>query len=90
LPNSLRFKVRPAPNEPGKLIGAIFHVPCRPPQAFQPDRQAIEDTWRAIHALLDELTNPPAVRGYASIVDGQRRAQLSKGLDGVKLARSAQ
>ncbi len=90
LPNSLRFKVRPDAHDPAKRVGVIFHVPCRPPQGFQPDQQAIEDTWQAVHALLDDLTNPPAVRSYASIVDGQRRAQLRTGLDGVTLARSAQ
>ncbi|MDR2111622.1 MAG: hypothetical protein LBQ62_00720, partial [Candidatus Accumulibacter sp.] len=36
LPNSLRFKVRPAEN--GHLVGVIFHVPCLPPPVFHPDR----------------------------------------------------
>ncbi|MFZ5653797.1 MAG: hypothetical protein ACOY42_05260 [Pseudomonadota bacterium] len=53
LPNSLRFKVRALPA--GKLIGVIFHVPCRPPPAFGPDRQIIEieNVWRRVHAFLD-------------------------------------
>jgi len=53
LPNSLRFKVRPAPGEPKKLVGVIFHVPCLPPADFHPDRAAIEGVWRRVHAFLD-------------------------------------
>lgn len=37
LPNSLRFKVRPAPGDAQKVIGVVFHVPCQPPPAFQPE-----------------------------------------------------
>lgn len=51
LPNSLRFKVRPTPD--GKLIGVIFHMPCLPPPAFNPDRAAIESVWQKVHASLD-------------------------------------
>lgn len=53
LPNTLRFKVRAAPDDPKQLVGVIFHVPCRPPDAFQPDRQAIEKVWATVHAFLD-------------------------------------
>ncbi len=53
LPNSLRFKVRPAPGEPKKLVGVIFHVPCLPPADFHPDRAAIEGVWQRVHAFLD-------------------------------------
>jgi CRISPR-associated protein Cmr1 len=54
MPNSLRFKVRALPG--GKLIGVIFHVPCRPPPAFASDRQIIEieNVWRRVHAFLDD------------------------------------
>jgi CRISPR-associated protein Cmr1 len=90
LPNSLRFKVRPDPDDPGKLVGVIFHVPCLPPRAFQPNRIAIEHTWQAVHHLLDELTIPAKGRGYTSIIDEKRRAQLRTQLDLVTLARSPQ
>jgi len=53
LPNSLRFKVRVAPDDPKQLVGVIFHVSCRPPDAFQPDHQAIEKVWATVHAFLD-------------------------------------
>ena len=53
LPNSLRFKVRPAPGNPQQLVGVIFHVPCLPPPAFQPDTRAIERVWQTVHAFLD-------------------------------------
>ncbi len=59
LPNSLRFKVRPAPGNPQQLVGVIFHVPCLPPPAFQPDLRAIERVWQTVHALLDAQ---PALR----------------------------
>lgn len=87
LPNSLRFKLRPAPSEPGKVVGVIFHVPCSPPKEFDPDQGAIVRTWRAVHALLDELTEGPGRRGYASIRDPGRRAQLKPALDTVSLTR---
>lgn len=52
LPNSLRFKIRPAPD--GHLVGVIFHMPCRPPAAFRPDEheQAIKRVWQRVHAFL--------------------------------------
>lgn len=52
LPNSLRFKVRQ--EAAGKLYGAIFHIPCSPPAAFEPNRQAIETVWSKVHAFLDD------------------------------------
>ena len=64
LPNSLRFKVRPAPGNARQIVGAIFHVPCKPPPAFQPDLRAIQGVWQAVHAFLDhpaqKLTRIPA------------------------------
>ncbi len=64
LPNSLRFKVRAAPNDPKKLVGVIFHVPCLPPAGFNPDPHVIEGIWRQVHDFLDartqELTRIPA------------------------------
>jgi CRISPR-associated protein Cmr1 len=54
LPNSLRFKVRA--DADGRLRGVIFHMPCLPPPAFQPDRRALETVWRQVHAHLDADT----------------------------------
>lgn len=53
LPNSLRFKVRPAQGQPGQLVGVVFHMPCLPPPSFQPDRRAIIAVWQRVHAYLD-------------------------------------
>lgn len=54
LPNSLRFKVRPAPNDPKKqVVGVIFHVPCLPPPEFKPRLSEIEHVWKQVHAFLD-------------------------------------
>ncbi len=53
LPNSLRFKVRPAPNDPQKLVGVILHVPCLPPAAFRPNNTAIMQVWQQVHNFLD-------------------------------------
>ncbi|MEY4194543.1 MAG: hypothetical protein RLZZ226_911 [Pseudomonadota bacterium] len=52
LPNSLRFKVRPAANN--QVVGVIFHVPCLPPARFNPDQQAIKQVWNTVHAFLDQ------------------------------------
>ncbi len=54
LPNSLRFKVRPAPGNPKQWVGVIFHMPCLPPAAFRPDRHAITAVWQQVHAFLDK------------------------------------
>ncbi len=62
LPNSLRFKIRPAPD--GQLVGVIFHMPCLPPASFQPDPLVIAGVWQKVHAFLDSpdrhLTRIPA------------------------------
>ena len=64
LPNSLRFKVRPAPHDPKQLVGVVFHVPCLPPPVFQPHLPSIEGVWQTVHAFLDKseqkLTRIPA------------------------------
>ena len=64
LPNSLRFKVRPAPGNSQQLVGVMFHVPCKPPPVFDPDPQAIKQVWKTVHAFLDQpeqkLTRIPA------------------------------
>ena len=65
LPNSLRFKVCPAPGDAGKVVGLIFHVPCLPPARFSPERSAIESVWQQVHQYLDEAT-------------GLRRAETGK------------
>jgi CRISPR-associated protein Cmr1 len=53
LPNSLRFKVRSAPNDPRQVVGVIFHVPCLPPSEFRPEPRAIENVWQRVYAFLD-------------------------------------
>ncbi len=55
LPNSLRFKVRAAPDGSG-LRGLIVHLPCLPPeQPFRPDRRSVEAVWSQVHAYLDQV-----------------------------------
>lgn len=50
LPNSLRFKVR----EDGRhLRGVVFHVPCKPPVAFGPERNTLLRVWQHVHTHLD-------------------------------------
>ncbi len=51
LPNSLRFKVRRADN--GGLYGVIFHMPCKPPNHFSPNENALQKVWSQIHQFLD-------------------------------------
>lgn len=87
LPNSLRFKVRRAADDPAKLVGVIAHVPCQPPAAFGGNRRALLQTWQTVHALLDELTRQPPIRTYPPISDAGRRAQLKPQLDTVFLRR---
>ena len=53
LPNSLRLKVRPAPGNPAKVVGVIFHIPCKPPAAFNPDTSTITHVWEQVHKALD-------------------------------------
>jgi CRISPR-associated protein Cmr1 len=55
LPNTLRFKLRPAPG--GRVIGVIFHMPCKPPAAFRPDPATLERVWQQVHDFLDDLGN---------------------------------
>ena len=87
LPNSLRFKVRPAPNDPKQVVGVIFHVPCLPPPEFNPQRNVIVEMWQSEHSLLDELAKPASARGYGSVSDIERRAKLKPQLDSVSLTR---
>jgi CRISPR-associated protein Cmr1 len=86
LPNSLRFKVRCAPEDHKKLVGVIFHIPCSPSLAFNPDRAAIERTWKAVHTLLDELCSTNG-RTYPSIANIDRRKKLEPELNKVVLKR---
>ncbi|GHT89541.1 hypothetical protein AGMMS49545_00020 [Betaproteobacteria bacterium] len=51
LPNSLRFKLRPTPD--GKLVGVIFHVPCKPPSDFKPNIEQIKEVWKSVHEFLN-------------------------------------
>ena len=52
LPNSLRFKVRPTLDN--RFAGIIFHVPCKPPAAFSPNIDQIEELWTKVRAFLDD------------------------------------
>lgn len=56
LPNSLRFKVRPAPGDSHKVVGVLVHIPCQPPPAFRPEPQALQRVWKQVHAFLDDRT----------------------------------
>lgn len=87
LPNNLRFKVRPDNAEPKKLRGVIVHMPCVPPSDFRPDKSAIENTWKTVHTLLDELCKPNGGRSYGVISDQTRRSKLKPELDHVALER---
>ena len=51
MPNSLRFKVRR--NSTGKLYGVIFHMPCKPPEAFGPNDKVLRSVWTKVHHYLD-------------------------------------
>lgn len=53
LPNTLRFKVCPDPEDNEKLRGIIFHVPCLPPASFAPKVQQVQQTWEKVHRWLD-------------------------------------
>ena len=86
LPNSLRFKVRPDPDDPKRLRGVVFHVPCLPPRDFRPDSRAIENVWRKTHQLLDELSLPnEQPRRYTMIDNDERKRALKPGLDKLTL-----
>lgn len=54
LPNSLRFRVRKHPDDPPKLIGVIFHMPCSPPPSFTPNKVEITSVWQKVHQFLDQ------------------------------------
>jgi CRISPR-associated protein Cmr1 len=54
LPNSLRFKVRPAETADGQLVGVIFHLPHKPPSEFGSSTQTLERIWRQVHNHLDQ------------------------------------
>ena len=88
LPNSLRFKVRPDEDDTKRLRGVVFHVPCRPPAAFEPDADALSSVWEKTHQLLDELTLPRNQRCYRMIDDPTRRDELKRSLDRIDLQRS--
>lgn len=51
LPNSLRFKARNT--DDGKLIGVIFHIPCKPATQFRPDEAALLRVWAQMHQHLN-------------------------------------
>ncbi len=86
LPNSLRFKVRPAPDDPQKLVGVIFHVPCKPPEKFEPNVPSLVDTWKTVHQFLNELLKLPKQRTFAWLADNQRN-QLKDLVKSVTLKR---
>ena len=88
LPNTLRFKVRPDPDDPKQLRGVIFHVPCRPPAEFNPDHGTLWRVWERVHQLLDELTRDSKQRRYQMIENDGRRNELKRSLDSLTLERS--
>ena len=88
LPNSLRFKIRPDREDPRRLRGVIFHVPCRPPADFRSDSSVIKKVWRTTHELLDELILPSERRRYMMINDDERRKALKPSLDKLTFERS--
>ena len=90
LPNSLRLKVRPDAQDPRKLRGVIFHVPCLPPADFRPQRTAIEKVWTKSYELLDELGPHPDLRNYNMISDATRRDGLRQQLDTITMERIPQ
>ncbi len=55
LPNSLRFKVRQDTRNSRKLGGIIFHMPCLPPEEFQPKTKELIEVWVEIHEYLDRV-----------------------------------
>jgi len=86
LPNTLRFTVRPAGN--GKLQGVIFHMPCKPPSGFKPDKAILVEVWNRVHDLLNELGKHPRERRYEMISDTRRRNDIQPHLDEVTINRS--
>ena len=91
LPNSLRLKVRPDAQDPRKLRGIIFHVPCLPPAEFRPRLDAIEAVWTRSYCLLDELGRQPDLRNYEEAIrDKTRRTELRKQLDTITVERIPQ
>lgn len=88
LPNSLRFKIRPDPDDPERLRGVVFHVPCLPPRHFRPERHAIENVWTKAHGLLDEMMRVPAGRRYTMMAHRGRGEGVKRGLDTLTLERS--
>ncbi|WP_068639085.1 RAMP superfamily CRISPR-associated protein [Thauera butanivorans] len=54
LPNSLRFKVRPAPGDAKRIVGVAFHVPHLPPPTFSPEPETLLRVWRQVHSFLDD------------------------------------
>ncbi len=55
LPNTLRFKVRK--DDQGRFYGVIFHMPCLPPEQFEPNRQTVERVWQQVHQYLGGRKN---------------------------------
>ena len=55
LPNNLRYKVLRDARDPNRLLGVIFHVPCKPPREFKPDSPTIERVWQRVHRFMDEF-----------------------------------
>ena len=90
LSNSLRFKVRPDAQHPGRLRGVIVHVPCLPPRKFDPHRETVERVWTRSHQLLDELGQPTGSRDYRMVDNPRRRNDLKPQLDTIKLERIPQ
>ncbi|HXG33142.1 MAG TPA: hypothetical protein VNJ11_07245 [Bryobacteraceae bacterium] len=77
LPNSLRFKVRPSPENASQQVGVIFHMPCLPPEEFRPDQYKadIERVWQQVHWLLDELTKDTRSRSFGACIQDNKWLQ---------------
>lgn len=84
LPNSLRFKVRSVNGDPKRLVGVIYHMPCSPPPAFDPDRRTLVQVWQQVHQLLDELCKPANQRRLPETLDQRVIQQIG----GITLQRS--
>jgi len=65
LPNTLRFKARPAENDDGQLIGVIFHMPHKPPSEFGSSPQTLQRIWQQVHTHLDQSPAQPLKRTTA-------------------------
>ncbi len=86
LPNSLRFKVRCVDGDSKRLIGVIYHMPCSPPPAFNPNPAVLKQVWQQVHRLLDELGKPSGQR----LVPQTLQLAVVQQIAGITLKRSTE